>query len=245
MTESTASAVPAKQPSFWEDLLDIYFAPAAVFRRREHTSVWPPMLFVAIAIGVIFYVTFNTLEPIFDAEFSRNVAKQAAKSGGPAATPEQMERIRGFATASTRYGLSLIMLVTIFVLGNVSWVVGKLVGSKQTYHAALVVAAWAYMPRVLGTVLNGVQGLLIDPSTLTSQLALSIGPARFFDPETTNALLYQVLGRFDLITIWVTILLAVGLYVTGKVSKSNAAAFGVLIWIVGSLPVLRAGYLAT
>lgn len=245
MTESTIASTPPKQPSFWEDLLDIYFSPADVFRRWQFKSVWPPMLFVAISVGVIFFVTFNTLEPIFDAEFTRGAAQQAAKSGGPTPTPEQMERVRGIATATTRYGISIITLVTMFVLGSVSWVVGKVVGSKQTYHAALVVAAWAYMPRVLGGVLGGVQGLIMDPSKLNSQLALSIGPARFFDVETTNPLLYQVLGRFDLITIWVTILLAVGLYVTGKVSKTNAVVFGVLIWIVGSIPMLRAGLLAS
>ena len=253
MTESTASdtAKQAPQPSFWEDAIDIFFSPAGVFRRREDKSVWPPMLFVALSIGIIFFVTFNTIEPIFDAEFNRAMA-QAAKAGRPAAPPEMMDKIRGYSTMGTRYGISVIMLVTMFVLGFVSWIVGKLVGAKQTFHAALVVAAWSYFPRVLGAVLGGVQGLLMDQEKLNSQLALSIGPARFFDPDTTNPLLYQVLGRFDLITIWVTVLLAIGLYVTSKapkgqthgITKAQAAAFGVLIWIIGALPVLRQAYVA-
>ncbi|HEY9227808.1 MAG TPA: YIP1 family protein, partial [Gemmatimonadaceae bacterium] len=159
-------------------------------------------------------------------------------------TPEQLAKARDVGLTVTRYSITVIMLATMFVLGIVSWIVGKLVGSQQTLHAALVVAGWAYMPRVIGAVLGGVQGLLMDPSKLTSQLALSIGPARFFDAEATNPLLYQFLGRFDLITIWVTILLAIGLYVTGKVSKPKAAIFGVLIWFVGSLPMLRQGFLA-
>ena len=40
------------------------------------------------------------------------------------------------------------------------------------------------------------------------------------------------------------ILLAVGVYVTGKVSRERAVIFGLLIWFIGSLPVLRQGYLA-
>ena len=87
-----------------------------------------------------------------------------------------------------------------FVLGVVAWIVGKLVGSKQTFQAAIAVAAWAYVPRVLGSVLGGVQGLLMDPAKLNSAFSISIGPARFFDPETTNPMLYQLLGRFDLFT---------------------------------------------
>lgn len=246
MTESTASSATgaSKQPSFWEDLLDIYFSPADVFRRQQNKSVWPPMLFVAIAIGVVFYFTFNTLEPIFEAEFARSMAQRAPTSG-PQPTAEQLATGRNMMLGVTRYGLAPIMLVTMFVLGVLSWLLGKMFGSKQTFHAALVVAAWAYMPRVVGTVVNGIQGLLLDPSTLKSALSLSIGPARFFDPDTTNPLLYQLLGRFDLFTIWVTVLLAIGLYVTGKVSKGNAVGFGVLIWLVGGLQAFQAAYVAS
>jgi hypothetical protein len=244
MTESTASSATSasKQPSFWEDLLDIYFSPADVFRRQQNQSVWPPMLFVAVAAGLIFFFTYNTLQPIFEAEFMKSVQQQAR---GAELTAEQLAAPRKFAEMIARFGIGPIMLVTMFVLGVVSWIVGKVVGAKQTFHVALAVAAWAFMPRVLAFVLSGVQGLLLDTSTMTSQLSLSIGPARFFDPETTNPVLFQLLGRFDLFTLWVTVLLAVGLYVTGKVSKGNAAAFGVIMWILGSIPVLRAGFLAS
>jgi hypothetical protein len=52
------------------------------------------------------------------------------------------------------------------------------------------------------------------------------------------------MGRLDLITIWVTVLLAVGLRVTGKVSKGRAAIFGILMWLIGALPALRQAYAA-
>ena len=83
----------------------------------------------------------------------------------------------------------------------------------------------------------------MDPSKLNSALSISLSPARFLDPDATNPLLYQVLGRFDLITIWVTVLLAIGLYVTGKVTKERAVIFGIIMWIIGSLPALRQGYM--
>jgi len=242
MTESISATQPLKEPSFWEDLIDIYLQPVAVFRRAERRSVWPPMLFVALSVGLIFFATFNTLQPVFEAEFTRNMAKTTAAN--PQMTPEMLAKGRDIGLAVTRYGITVVMLVTMFLIGTVTWLLGKMVGARTTFHAALVVAAWAYMPRVLGAVLAGVQGLVLDPSKLTSQLALSIGPARFFDPDTTNPLLYQVLGRFDLITLWVTVLLAIGVYATGNITKTRAVVFGVLIWVIGSLPMLRAGYMA-
>jgi hypothetical protein len=244
MTESTAPATsaPTRPPSFWEDLIDIFFQPADVFRRRQHGSVWPPMLFVAIAIGVIFFVTFNTLQPLFDAEFTRGAAKALAKN--PQVTQEMMDKARDVGEATTKYGIGVVMLATMFVLGVVSWLLAQLVGARIAFHTALVVAAWSYVPRVLGAVLAGAQGLLMDPSKLTGQMAISLSPARFLDPDTANPLLLQLLGRFDLITLWVTVLLAVGVCVTGKISKDRAVVFGILIWIVGALPALRQGYIA-
>jgi len=238
MTESTSTPVTAApKTSFWEDVIDIFVSPAEVFRRRQNTSVWPPMLFVALSIAVIFFATFNTLEPIFDAEFSRRTAKMMAQN--PALTPEMLEKMRGVQTGVAKYGLSIVMIVTMFVLGCVSWLVGKMFDSKQTFNAALVVAAWAYMPRILGALINAIQGLLMDPAKMTSILAISLSPARFMDPEATNPILYQMVGRLDLITIWVTVLLAIGLVVTGKVTKGRAAIFGVIMWIVGSLPQIQ------
>ena len=244
MTEPAAvegtPPAPAKA-SFWEDAIDIFFSPADVFRREQNKSFWPPILFVAIAIGIVVAMTFNTLEPIFDAEFARATAKQLANN--PQITPDQLETGKKFGLSVARYGVGVIMVLTMLLIGVITWLLGKVVGSAQSFHAAFVVAAWSYFPRVLGAVLGGVQGLVMDTSKFTSQLSITLSPARFMDPDASNPMLYQLAGRFDLITIWVTILLAVGMYVTGKVSKGRAAIFGVLIWAVGGLYAIRAAYL--
>jgi len=245
MTESASASVatPPAKSSFWEALIDIFFSPASVFRRWQFRSAWPPMLFVAIATGVIVALTFNTIEPVFDAEIARQTAQQA-KASGQTVTPEAIALGQKIGIAVAKYGISIATLISMFIVGSAAYLVGLLFKSKQTYQAALVVAGWAYMPRLLGILANAIQGLAMDVTQMKSVQALSLGPARFFDPETTNPLLFQVLGRLDLMIVWETVLLAVGLYVTGKVSKSNAALFGVAIWFVGGLWVFRQGYLA-
>ena len=108
---STAPAAPQKA-SFWEDLIDIFFSPANVFRRNQDKSVWPPLLFVTLAIGVIFFATYNQLAPIFDAEFTREMAKQAATN--KQLTPEVIEKMKGVSGMITRYGFGVIMFFTMF-----------------------------------------------------------------------------------------------------------------------------------
>ncbi|MGH7622570.1 MAG: Yip1 family protein, partial [Gemmatimonadaceae bacterium] len=214
MTESSAavSTAPAKPPSFWEDVIDIFFQPADVFRRRQTKSMWPPLLFVAIAIGVISYFTFAAMQPIIDAEFARGMAKAMAKN--PQFTQEMADKMRATSESIGKFVIGPTMLIIMLVLGLVTWLLGKLVGAKQTLQAAMVVAAWAYFPRIIGAVISGAQALFMDPSKLTSQMSVSLSPARFLDPDASNQLLFQFLGRLDLITIWVTVLLAIGLCVT-------------------------------
>lgn len=243
MTDATAaetSAAPVKPVSFWEDVIEIFIHPADVYRRRADKSVWPPMLFVAITIGVITFATFNTVfAPIFEAEFARNSAKMLAKN--PNMPADALDKMRDMTMTISKFALPVVMIVTMFVLGVFTWLLSKIVGAKTTFNQGLVIAAWAYFPRVLGSILGGVQGLLMDSSKLTSQFSIGFSPARFMDPDTTNPLMLQIAGRFDLLTIWVTILLAIGVYVTGKVSKGQAAVFGILIFVVGALPAIRNG----
>ena len=243
MSTATAPApATTSSGSFWESLIDIFYQPSDVFRRRVNTSVWPPLLFDAIAVGVIVFATFNTLQPVFDAEFARATAAAMAKN--PQMTQDAMDKGRVFTEGFAKWGAGIGTLFAVFILGIVAWLLGQLFGAKQTFHAAMLVTAYAYVPRVLGAVITGVEGLLMDPSKLTSIQSISLSPARFLDVDHANPLLLQFLTRVDLITIWVTVLLAIGLHVTGRVSKGRAVGFGILLWFLGSVPALWKGYTA-
>jgi hypothetical protein len=194
---------------------------------------------VAIAIGIISFATFGPMQPIRDAEFTRATAKVVAQN--PAAA-QAMDKGRAFSETIGQYAAGPGMFLMICVLGIVSWLIGKLFSSTQTLQDAIGVAAWANMTRVVGSVVTGVQGLLMDPGKLTSAAAISIGPARLFDQDATNPVLFALLARCELWTLWTTVLLAIGLYATGKVSKDRAVIFGILIWVLGSLPAISAAY---
>ena len=107
MTESTThpSGIhvrSAEGPSFWEDLIDIFFRRRRCFAAAQNKSVWPPLLFVAISIGVIVFATFNTLQPIFEAEFTRG-HREGDGEESAACTPEQMDKMRDVATTVGKY----------------------------------------------------------------------------------------------------------------------------------------------
>lgn len=116
--------------------------------------------------------------------------------------------------------------------------VGKLVDAKQTFRAALIVAAYAYSPRILDQVLYGLQGLFLNPDQMNGRFRLTLGPGRFLDPDTVSPLLIAAVGRVDLITLWITALVAIGLCVTGRIPMKRAAIAAAIVWFAGGLPLI-------
>lgn len=236
MTEPHVAApvpAPAERASRWEDFIDVFYAPADVFRRRAAESFAVPMLVVAVVMAVLAITNAGVLQPVMDAEFARATA--AAMKANPNVTPETMARMKSFGEGVQRYGTIVVSLIGLLILGSMTWLVGKLVESRQTWHAAMVVACYAWVPRLVEQIVYGVEGLLMNADQLTSHYALQIGPARFFDVDSTSPVLMALLGRLDLFTLWVTVLLAIGVYATGRVSKNRAAVAGVLFWSAGAL----------
>jgi hypothetical protein len=227
---------PKEKASVIEDFIDIFYAPATVFARRANSSFWIPTIFVAICVGLLFFGNASRLEPIMDAEYQRTVA--ATMKANPQVTPEMMERGKAFAQTVTKVGAFIGVPIAIMLIGLVLWISGKMVDAQQTLGAALMVAAYSYMPRVLGGIAGAVQAFALDLSKMTSQYQLTFSPARFLDPETTSPILLAVASRFDVFTIWVTILLAIGLSVTGKIPRSKAAIAAVIVWVLGAVPVI-------
>jgi len=58
------------------------------------------------------------------------------------------------------------------------------------------------------------------------------------NPDSASAVSIALASRFDLFTIWITVLLGIGIYVVGKVTKQQAAIIAVIVWVVGALPAV-------
>lgn len=231
-----AAPVPAKPASRWEDFIDIFYAPSSVYARRAHSGFGVPMLVVTLLVGVIFIANSGAMQPIMDAEFARGTA--AAMKQNPQITADQMAKMQSVGATFAKIGAFVFMPIAMFLTGLAVWVIGKFFDAKESLGAAIMVASYAFVPRIVESVVNGVQLLLMDPASLDGRFRLSLGLGRFLDPNTASPMLLALLGRVDVFTIWVTVLLAIGLSVTGKIPRSKAAIAAVIVWIVGALPAL-------
>ena len=224
-----------EKSSLLDDFMDIFYAPSAVFARRANASFWVPLLIVSVLLGVIFIANRDLIDPIMEAEFARAMAKNPQAQQ---LTPEQLAAGRKIAGTFGMVGAFLGPPLVMLCLGIIIWIVGKFFDAKESVNAAIVVAVFSYVPRIVEGVVNRIQGLIIDPSTLDSRYSLSLGLGRFFDPDATSPILLGLIGRIDVFTIWVTVLIAIGLAVTGKIGRGRAAVAAAVVWLVGALPTL-------
>jgi hypothetical protein len=243
MTGPTADPIPptAKPVSFWEDLIDILYAPSQVFERRRDASPWPPYLLVVIAMAIVTFATFPAIQPAIDGDMQQ--AMQKVMQQNPQITQEMVDKMQSTQAKAIQYGAGIVLAILVLIVGFLTWLVSKLFGAVESFSAAMLIVSYAYVPRVLGAVVTGVQGLLMDPTKLTSVSMLTMSPARFYDPRATNPLLLAFLTRLDVFIIWETVLLAIGVGVIGRISRGKAFAFGVAIWVVGGLYAWRNAYL--
>jgi hypothetical protein len=231
-----AAPVAAPPAAVWEDFIDIFYAPSDVFRRRENGNFFIPLVVITIVCGVLFYLNSGALQPMFDAEFDRAMAM--ARRQNPNLPPEAVENMRAFASRMQIVMIFIFIPIAIFGVGVATWLTGKMVDAKQTFKTALVVGAYAYAPRILDGVLQGLQALFLDPADLNGRFKLTFGVGRFFDPDATSPLLLAFVGRIDLITIWITVLIAIGLCVTGRIPLGKAAIAAAIVWLLGGLPLI-------
>jgi hypothetical protein len=236
---SDAGAVKNEEPGragLWEDFVDIFYAPSSVFARRAEGKFGMPLLFLVLVGTVLFFLTKNATQPIMDAEFARNSAKMLRDN--PNVTAEQMASGRSMFETFAPFFFAIGITLSIFGTGLVLWLVGKLFDAKESVTAAIMIATYSEVPRLVQIVTNAAQGLVMSPEKLNSMNSVGFNLARFMDPDQASPVMIALASRVDLFTIWVTVLLAIGLYVVGRIPKQQAYIAAGITWVVGALPAV-------
>jgi len=234
MFASADSPSPPASASLAEDLIDIWFTPSTVFARRVNGGAWGPFLITAILLCVLFYAAMGSMQGIFDAELAKALAE--ARATTPEMTDAQAAQMQGILEGSIRYGGLVAMPIVLVGLGVIVWLAAKVLGGTLSFGGGIMIASFAYLPKALDLLVFIGQGFVLDGDA-TARFQYSVGVGRFLDP-TMNQGVYNLLGRVDLFTIWVTVLIILGLIHTAKVERSKAIAGGVALWIIGGLPAL-------
>lgn len=235
MSDIAPTAAPEKA-SFAEDLVDIWFAPSAVFARRAKSGFFAIMVVLTVAFCALYMANRGAMQGIMDAQYRKQEA--AMMKANPAMTQEQLSQGRAIGEKFEVVGAVVIAPILLFGIGLAVWLVGKLFKAEGLgYGTGVMIAGWACMPRVLEGVATAVQGMILDTSKLTGPHQVKFGVGRFLDPEM-NAGVLSLVGRIDLFTIWVSALLGIGIVVVGKLPREKTWTVAAAMWGVGAVPAV-------
>lgn len=230
----TATAPSQPKASLWEDFIDIFTSPSAVFRRRESSGFAVPLIVLTVLFAILVIGTKSLVMPAIDADIARAGAKLMHTH--PEITAEQLQKNQAMGEKFGPIFVVILIPIMAMLTGLVLWLVGKIFESKQTGTAALMVATYAFFPKLLASVAAAVIAYLSNPDRLNGMTRLTLGLGAFLDPDKASPVLMALLVRVDVFTIWVTVLLAIGLHVTGKVPKAQAYFAAGIVWFIGALP---------
>jgi hypothetical protein len=217
------------------DMVEIFYAPSAVFARRR-AGQWGLAYVVFAVIGIgLFFATKNLLQPAIDADISRGLAAAAAKMG---TTPDKVPgagMMRTIASAS----VVAYFLIAPFVVALLLWIAGKIARVPNIGTTALAIAVFSMFPKLIGMVAAGVESAILPDSAMTSAAAISFSPARFINPATSPGLSALML-RFDIFLLWGVVLSAIGVRVAGGGTRGQAWATAIGVWAIATLPAVWA-----
>jgi hypothetical protein len=232
-TTSAPGPSPEPHAALWEDFVDIFYAPSSVFRRRAAGSYMIPLIVVTLLVAVLSVTNHSVMQPVLDAELDKAMAPLKSN---PQMTADALAKARSIGEISTQVLTMIGAPIAILFFALVAWIFSRIFDAKVNGHAAMVIAAYSAIPFVIENVWWGIQGLLMDPSKLTSRLSLSMGAGRFVTPGTMSPVVAAALNHIDVFSIWSSALLGIGIVAIANAPRSRAWLVGGSIWALGFLP---------
>ncbi|HEX7938612.1 MAG TPA: YIP1 family protein [Gemmatimonadaceae bacterium] len=222
---------PADKASVIEDVMDIFYAPSKVFKRREKSGFGMYLLIVWVIMAGLTFANRSLNMQIAEAQIDKGIAKAVAKQPQAASQIEAMKPIQLKIGAVVQY---LAAPIWIFAVALLLWVTGMVTQTKVSYGQAALIVSLALIPRQLATLLTTFQIVLTDTSNITAPAAISFSPARFIAADAMSPKLIGLLTSLDVFRIWSAFVEAVGISVLAKVPMQKAIITSVIVFALFS-----------
>jgi hypothetical protein len=248
MSESTPQPspepiTPEKSGGFFQNLVDIYFAPGEAFGRivRDPRFLIPLVLHIVLSLAFFAVWTQNmdTREFVKDQIEQSPFADRIPADQLDEIVADRADAMTGpLGWTQAAVGAPVVsLLVAVVLLGIFRFFYGGDVRFKQ----AFTIVVWTFFAVALVTtpLMLVVMGLKGDWNLNPTEV-LQANPTLLFDKEAIAAPLWALLGSLDLFSFWLIFLLATGFAVAIR-KPTGTAAWGILIpWAI--LVALKVGW---
>jgi hypothetical protein len=218
----------------WQRVAFTFSAPSKTFEdiKRGNKSWWLPL----ILVGLVSYSFFDVVvQKVGIRQVTENQIRISPKAQErmAQATPEQKEQgyklsdgiTEFFFAAGPLVGMIGALVVSAVLLATINFGFGG--RAKFTHIFAMSYYAW--LPTLVKLFLGIVviyAGMAPESFNIKNFSPTNLGA--FLDPADTNPALYSIASSLDLVSIWITVLMGIGLSTLAGVKRSAGyiAVFG-------------------
>ena len=249
LTPPEASAAPAPvQPEspggFFQNVVDVYFAPGAAFARivRRPTFLLPLIGHLVLALGF----TGIWLSKMDAREFMKTQIEESGRADRipaeqrEAIIEQQSKMMPIFAWVFGPVGIAIGLLAT---AGTLMFVFRFFYSSEVSFKQALAIVAWScFAVALVTTPLLLLVLQLKGDWNLNPQDVLQANLGLLVEKSATAKPLWALLTSIDLFALWMVFLLATGFAVASR-KKTGSAVWGIAIpWAV--IVLIKVGWSA-
>jgi hypothetical protein len=221
--------------SFPERLMGVFISPGETFEDvARHPGFWAPLITLMVAAVA---VTETMLWKIGMDRIVRTSIEQSGRASSM--TPEQMDQA---VRQGALYGgiLAHIMGVVgapifLLILGGLGILIVNLIfGAQAKFKTIFSLTCYANLVSLLGSLMAIAVIFFGDPEQFNSQNPIPSNVGFFLHPTQVSKPLYALASSADFLTVWMIILLGVGLSkgTGGKVKPTSIILVFVGLWIL-------------
>jgi len=233
MGESVAP-VPESGGGFFQNLIDVYFAPREAFSRivRQPRILIPLVVYVILVLGFT-GIWMQKMDPV---EFMKTQIEESGRADR--IPPDQRQNIIEqqarmmpiFAWVLGPVGIAVTLLV---IAGTLLFVYRFFYAAEVSFEQAFAIVSWVFVAVGLVTTpaILAVMSLKGDWN-INPQEAVQANLGLLLDKSTAAKPLWALLSSIDVFSLWMVFLLAVGFAVASR-KTTGSAIWGVAIpWVI-------------
>ena len=220
--------------SQWQRVANTFSAPSKTFEdiKRGNKSWWLPFLILAAAGYILFAaISFKIgVHQVVDNQMHLDPKAEERMAQAPPETRAMTEKISFYVTegvfiANPLFVLAISAVGSLGLWGTINFVFG----GKAKYGNIFAVWMFAYLPSVVKTLLGVVVIFAgADPETYNIKNFAPTNIAAFLPVAETNKVVYSLASSLDAVSIWMAILLGIGVAIVAGVKRTSGyiAVFG-------------------
>lgn len=229
----SAPAAPAPAPNSFQRVIGVLFSPNETFASIARQPDWLVPLVLILVVSLISGIVFAQR-----VDFGSSIREAAEQNKN--VSPEQADRAVRIGSAAAKifsYCAPVISGIFLLIISGFLLLAFRVMGGEGDFRQAFSVTCYSWMPGLIKSIIITaiVAARSVSATDIPTVLRSNLG---FLVTIKQNPLLFTLLTKLDVFSIWMIALLVIGFSFVSRFSKAKSAAVVISLWVVVTLLAL-------